>query len=37
MGMKELESQVTETTEELKWVGMTKGIVKYLSLGFKPL
>lgn len=33
--MKEFESQVTVRIEELRWVGMTEGIVKYLSPGFK--
>lgn len=35
--MEEFESCVTVMIEELRWVGMTKGIVKYLSLGLKSL
>lgn len=35
--MEAFESQVTVRIEELKWIGMTEGIVKHLSLRFKSL
>lgn len=35
--MEEFESQVTVRIEELRWVGMTEGIVKYLTLWFRSL